>query len=406
MSSSQKQFPQPGQSGSPISPDSDVVASQPAAAAEPSFAPHLDSPSHMISPASSTSAEVMLSNVPSSDLSSKQELTDRQSVALRQQPIPPASEPMQYRAIGLIYGKYDASVEQFTRGMLITEDGTAIDAVLLGRVMSLVKKHLDLAQSHLWVVYPRTRNKTSEEDNDLHMQIVGVWEPEKLASGKSQSLNGIASDEADNSEVTSGEVTGGEVTGSEVTGSEVTGSEVTNDEIVGDKTPDPEEPMAEVEPKDGYFSIRGEVLFYTAEEQRLIVKIQQSPRPGSDQGKAFKLNLNGALPGNKSVGYFWDLQVQRQENLLVVQESSVIGLVPPKKRKPGSVPERRRPGGGGAFRGQRPSRVGDRNSSPPEGRGSSRPEHRSASAENRPVPAPPARREPIAKPIKRPKTEG
>jgi hypothetical protein len=419
MSSPQKQFPQPGQSDSPISPASDAVASQPVAAAENSFAPHLDSPSHMISPASSTSAEVMLSNVPPSDLSSNQELTDRQSAVLRQQPIPPASEPMQYRAIGLIYGKYEASVEQFTRGMLITEDGTAIDAVLLGRVMSLVKKHLDLEQSHLWVVYPRTRNKTSEEDNDLHMQIVGVWEPEKLAPGKPQSLNGITDSEAGSGEiadrevtdgevasgeVANGEVASGEAASSEVASGEAASSEVASGEVAENKMPLPDQ-IEEVEPKDGYFSIRGEVLFYAAEEQRLIVKIQQSPRPGSDQGKAFKLNLNGALPGNKSVGYFWDLQVQRQENLLVVQEGSVIGLVPPKKRKPGSVPERRRPGGGGAFRGQRPSRVGDRSASPAENRSSSRPEHHSASAENRPVPAPPARREPIAKPIKRPKNE-
>ncbi|MGF1512088.1 MAG: hypothetical protein ACFB5Z_00095 [Elainellaceae cyanobacterium] len=95
---------------------------------------------------------------------------------LRQVPIPPASEPLQYRAIGLIRGVYQPSEEQFTRGNIMAEDDTSIDAVLLGRVMSLVKKHVDLAQPHLWVVYPRTR----PNNNDLHAQIVGIWEPESL----------------------------------------------------------------------------------------------------------------------------------------------------------------------------------------------------------------------------------
>uniref|UniRef100_A0ACD5H145 Uncharacterized protein n=1 Tax=Desertifilum tharense IPPAS B-1220 TaxID=1781255 RepID=A0ACD5H145_9CYAN len=44
--------------------------------------------------------------------------------------------------------------------------------------MSLVRKHIDLEQEHLWVVYPRTR----EQEDNLHMQIVGVWEPENLSS--------------------------------------------------------------------------------------------------------------------------------------------------------------------------------------------------------------------------------
>ncbi|HEY9658155.1 MAG TPA: hypothetical protein V6C65_06860, partial [Allocoleopsis sp.] len=64
----------------------------------------------------------------------------------RQQPIPAASEPMQYRAIGLVRGKYVASEDQFTRGTVETDDGVTLGAVLLGRVMSLVKKHLDLEQ--------------------------------------------------------------------------------------------------------------------------------------------------------------------------------------------------------------------------------------------------------------------
>lgn len=97
--------------------------------------------------------------------------------ANRQQPIPPPSEPTQYRAIGLVRGRYAASAEQFTQGTLLAADGAQLDAVLLGRIMSLVKNHLDLEQDHLWVVYPRTGQK----DGNLHLQIVGVWEPENLS---------------------------------------------------------------------------------------------------------------------------------------------------------------------------------------------------------------------------------
>ncbi|MEL6930227.1 MAG: hypothetical protein AAFO95_16550, partial [Cyanobacteria bacterium J06600_6] len=67
----------------------------------------------------------------------------------RKQPIPPPSHPRQYRAIGLIQAKYQQSAEQMTQGTLITTDGAEIEAVLLGRIISLIKNHLDLAQEHL-----------------------------------------------------------------------------------------------------------------------------------------------------------------------------------------------------------------------------------------------------------------
>jgi hypothetical protein len=89
----------------------------------------------------------------------------------RQQPISPPSEPMQFRAIGLVQGKYKPSEERFNRGILEVEGGLQIDAVLLGQVMSLVKKYIDLDRIYFWVVYPRTR----EKEQTLHLQVVGVW---------------------------------------------------------------------------------------------------------------------------------------------------------------------------------------------------------------------------------------
>ncbi|MER3433707.1 MAG: hypothetical protein C4288_09785 [Leptolyngbya sp. ERB_1_1] len=257
--------------------------------------------------------------------------------SLRQQPIPAPSEPMQYRAIGLLRGRYKASEEQFTRGEMFTADGTTIEAVLLGRVMSLVKNHLDLEQEHLWVVYPRTR----EKQEDLHVQIVGVWEPENLSQP---------------------------------------------DETAEETEKPAYLPSSEVE--DNYFSIRGEVIFHTPEEKSVVVKIQQAPRKKDDQGKSFKLKLNGELSG-KVVGYFWELNVQRVGPDLVIKSAKSIGMIPPRKKSKEEIARSRtarpggRPGGGG---GRRPF-------SP-----------RPGGADRRPTasqPEAPRRSEPLPKPVKR-----
>ena len=66
---------------------------------------------------------------------------------------------------------------QFTRGRLVDIDGFELEAVVLGRVMTLMRRHLDMNKPHLWVVYPRCR-----ESDFLHLQIAGIWEPTTLSS--------------------------------------------------------------------------------------------------------------------------------------------------------------------------------------------------------------------------------
>lgn len=215
----------------------------------------------------------------------------------RQQPIPPPSEPMQYRAIGLIRGKYMPSQEQLTRGTLLADDGTLIDAVLLGRVMSLVKNHLDLALSHLWVVYPRTR----QQDGNLHVQIVGVWEPETL-----------------NQEQT--------------TASESTDSPPEESTPEAQPSPDHSQPEPTEELPEGYFSIRGQVIYQSRENEDVIVKIKQSPRRDSEKTKFFKLQLKGLL-GEKVINHFWDLHVKLHTNTLMIEEGNDIGIVRSPKRR-------------------------------------------------------------------------
>lgn len=207
----------------------------------------------------------------------------------RLQPIPPPSEPMQYRAIGLVRGRYIASSEQFTQGTLRTEDTTQVSAVLLGRIISLLKNHIDLEQEHLWVVYPRTGQK---EDN-LHLQIVGVWEPEKLTKQQTESDAPIAETSKDIS---------------------------LSQEIV-----------------NNYFSVRGEVVYQSSAEGHFIVKIRQVPRSELDKPKYFKLKILGDL-ATKAVGQFWDLQVERQADTLVLAKGEVIAALPSSKPKPRKQP--------------------------------------------------------------------
>lgn len=261
---------------------------------------------------------------------------------LRQQPIPPPSEPKQYRAIGVVRGRYTSSQEEFTRGTLVTPDSVVYNAVLLGRVMSLVRNHIDLEKDHLWVVYPRTR----EGEKELHMQIVGVWEPETLKRQPDE-LAEAGSTAPETSAV----------------------EEVTDPGV-----------------EDGYFSIRGEVVFHSPEEQNTVVKIQQAPRKSSQKAKSFKLGLHGVLDSPKTLGYFWDLNVKLQDNALVIQDGTCVGLAPPKKRS--------KEMGSRGTRPRKPMGAGGRSAA---GRGAGRP-----SGSPRPV----SRREAAAKPVKRSEPSG
>ena len=219
-------------------------------------------------------------------------------------PISPPSERMQYRAIGLLKGKYVASEEQFNRGDIAVEDGTLVDAVLLGRVTSLIKKHVDLTQDHLWVVYPRTLYN-DENVPALHVQIVGIWEPETLNDDAQQSGDG-ADDEVDSQPRYL--------------------------------------PTAEAAAAADTFSVRGEIAKYTEDKSEIIVNIVQKSKSETVKPKRpFKLLISGQLNG-RATGYFWDLQVERQGGQLVLKEGTQIAVVPPKRKpKAARKKEERRP---------------------------------------------------------------
>jgi hypothetical protein len=198
---------------------------------------------------------------------------------MKNHPIPSVTDPLQYRAIGLVRGIYKPQDdENFTRGALIDSKGNEIDSVVLGRVITLIRHHVPLEKPHLWVVYPRCRN-----NQNLHLQITGIWEPSTLNKKLSnkEELN-----EASNLKVDSDDLLEG----------------------------------------DDYFSIRGELVFTKPEEKELVIKIRQKPRNQQKKALPFKVNLKGELPINY-LKHFISLDVRRIDYQLFVEDFKIIGPV-------------------------------------------------------------------------------
>ncbi len=228
----------------------------------------------------------------------------RVSATMRQHPISPVTEPMQYRAIGVVRGTYvPGDPEQITRGTLKAEDGTEIEAVVLGRVLTLMRRHLDLNKPHLWVAYPRFR-----DPEKLHLQLVGVWEPSTLAATE------IATQSA---------------------------AEAGADPAPADDLPE----------GDGYFSVRGELIYTRPEEGDLVVKIRQQPRADGSRPTPFKLQLRGEIPP-EHLRHFVSLDLRRQGQQLQLEQHEVIAPVPQRAGK-GRGPSR---GGGGRSGGRHEGR--------------------------------------------------
>ena len=91
-------------------------------------------------------------------------------------PIPQVTNQLQYRAIGIINGKFTPNESgQLNRGFLIDDKGEKIETVVLGKALSLIKKQIDLNKNYYWVVYPKNKNTQS-----LHLQVAGIWDPYQL----------------------------------------------------------------------------------------------------------------------------------------------------------------------------------------------------------------------------------
>jgi hypothetical protein len=201
---------------------------------------------------------------------------------MRDHPISPVTEPLQYRAIGAVRGTYrPESDDQLTRGVLIDSDGNELEAVVLGRMLTLMRRHLDMSTPHLWVVYPRCR-----ESDQLHLQIAGIWEPSTLATAEASDAESVDAE-----------------------ASEAQGS------------------LDQLPEGDDFFSIRGELIFTKPEANELVVKVRQLPRADGFRPLPFKVQLTGELP-LEHLRHFVSLDVRRQGQLLSVEAFEVIAPMP------------------------------------------------------------------------------
>ncbi|MEJ6585183.1 MAG: hypothetical protein QNL52_04860 [Synechococcus sp. ChBW.bin.23] len=201
---------------------------------------------------------------------------------MRDHPISPVTEPLQYRAIGVVRGIYrPESDDQLTRGVLIDSEGNELEAVVLGRMLTLMRRHLDMTTPHLWVVYPRCR-----DSDHLHLQIAGIWEPSTLATVEPADAEAV-----------------------DVEASEAQGS------------------LDQLSEGDDFFSIRGELIFTKPEANELVVKVRQLPRADGFRPLPFKVQLTGELP-LEHLRHFVSLDVRRQGQLLSVEAFEVIAPMP------------------------------------------------------------------------------
>ena len=178
---------------------------------------------------------------------------------------------MQYRAIGIIYGKFiPQDTELLNRGFLTDNKGEKIETVVLGKALSLLKKHIDLKKSYYWIVYPK--NKSTQ---NLHLQVAGIWDPYQL--------NHFPND-----------------------------SSKTNFSKL----------LEELELIDNYFSVRGELVFVNAQKKEFVIKIYSSLKQ-KIKNKNFKLVIKGEL-SLELLNSFISLDVIRDGNSLKLLKYEVI----------------------------------------------------------------------------------
>ena len=187
-------------------------------------------------------------------------------------PIPKVSNPLQYRAIGIINGKFNPkNNEQLNRGFLIDNKGEKIETVILGKALSLLKKHIDLKKSYYWIVYPKNKNT-----QNLHIQVAGIWDPYQL--------NDFPND-----------------------------SSKTNFSKL----------LKELDLKDNYFSVRGELVFVNTQKKEIVIKIGSAINSKNLKNKNFKLVIKGEL-SLKLLHSFVSLDINRDGNSLKLIKYEVI----------------------------------------------------------------------------------
>ena len=196
-------------------------------------------------------------------------------------PIPKVTNKLQYRAIGIVNGKFNPhDSEELNRGYLTDNKGEKIETVILGKALSLLKKHIDLKKSYFWIVYPKNKNT-----QNLHLQVAGIWDPYQL------------NDFPNNS-------------------SQTNFSKL----------------LEELDLKDNYFSVRGVLVFVNTQKKEVVIKICSAFKLQNLKNKNFKLVIKGEL-SLELLNSFVSLDVIRDGNSLKLLNYEVIEKNIPKKIK-------------------------------------------------------------------------
>ena len=187
-------------------------------------------------------------------------------------PIPKVTNQLQQRAIGIINGKFTPhDSEQLNRGFLIDNKGEKIETVILGKALSLLKKHIDLKKSYYWIVYPKNKNT-----QNLHLQVAGIWDPYQLNDFPNE-------------------------------------SSTTNFSKL----------LEELDLKDNYFSVRGELVFVNTQKKEIVIKICTNLKSKKLKNKNFKLVIKGEL-SLELLHNFVSLDINRDGNSLNLIKYEVI----------------------------------------------------------------------------------
>ena len=194
-------------------------------------------------------------------------------------PIQEVTNKLQYRAIGIVNGIYKPNnIDQLNRGTITDKEGKIIETVILGKAISLIKKYINLEKDYFWIVYPRNKNI-----NNLHLQVAGIWDPYQL--------NQIDKNSSEK---------------------------------------DPNELLEELNLKNNYFSIRGELVYVNTKKKEIVIKICSSPPSKRSKYSTFKIIIEGEIP-LQFLNNFVSLDVIRDGNTLKMVKYEIIEKIKPEK---------------------------------------------------------------------------
>ena len=191
-------------------------------------------------------------------------------------PIPKVSNEKQFRAIGIVYGKYKPHENNLlNKGFIEDSNGFEIDSVVLGKALPIIKKFINFEKQYYWIVYPRNK-----DSNNIHLQIAGIWDPSNFKNSENDNYK---------------------------------------------RTHDL---LHSFDLKDNLFSVRGKLIFINIQEKELIVKIHPSNKSKNQKNKSFKIFIKGILSMNY-LNSFVSLEVMRIEQSLFLDKFEIIDAKSP-----------------------------------------------------------------------------